>query len=146
PQILTLCTELYIMAYRLRSKTQCIEGMVTMGLLTLQTAVLFLEVSLAGAEVQEVSDDSRDILRRGLPFEANDQDKFHRDELVTALTGASICVTGGRFFVINRPFIITVISAVTTYFIVMMQFIQSSEMGSVAVIDTTSSPSNCSLA
>ncbi|KAK8400959.1 hypothetical protein O3P69_002623 [Scylla paramamosain] len=121
--ILTLCTELYIMAYRLGSKAQATEGMVTVGLLTLQTAVLFLEVSLAAAEVQEV-----------------------RDELVTALTGPSICVTGGKFFIINRPFIITVISAVTTYFIVMMQFMQSSEMGSVGLIDTTRSPSNCSLA
>ncbi|KAK8372958.1 hypothetical protein O3P69_012325 [Scylla paramamosain] len=144
--ILTLCTELYIMAYRLGSKAQATEGMVTVGLLTLQTAVLFLEVSLAAAEVQEVSDDGRDILRRGLPFDANDREKFHRDELVTALTGPSICVTGGKFFIINRPFIITVISAVTTYFIVMMQFMQSSEMGSVGLIDTTRSPSNCSLA
>ena len=63
PQILTLCTELYIIAYRLRSKTHGIEGMVTMGLLTLQTAVLFLEVSLAGAEVQEVVSYERNSLR-----------------------------------------------------------------------------------
>lgn len=33
---------------------------------------------------------------------------WQRDELVTALTGPSICITGGKFFVINRPFIITV--------------------------------------
>lgn len=42
------------MAYRLGSKAQGTEGMVSVGLLTLQTAALFLEVSLAAAEVQEV--------------------------------------------------------------------------------------------
>ncbi|XP_069974436.1 uncharacterized protein [Penaeus vannamei] len=122
--VVILCTELYLLAYRIGSKDYSVDSVVTTGLLTLQTAAVFVQVSLAAGAVEEVANDSVDVLRRGLPFNTSERDRFNRDELVMALTGSQICITGGKFFVINRPFIITVISAVVTYFIVMIQFMQ----------------------
>ncbi|XP_047472615.1 uncharacterized protein LOC125027565 [Penaeus chinensis] len=122
--VVILCTELYLLAYRIGSKDYSVDSVVTTGLLTLQTAAVFVQVSLAAGAVEEVANDSVDVLRRGLPYNTSERDRFNRDELVTALTGSQISITGGKFFVINRPFIITVISAVVTYFIVMIQFMQ----------------------
>lgn len=81
-------------------------------------------VSLSAAAIEEVANDSIDILRRGIPFNTSNRDKFNMEELTMALTRSPIYITGGKFFVINRPFIITVMSAVITYFIVMIQFMQ----------------------
>ncbi|KAK3852506.1 hypothetical protein Pcinc_040923 [Petrolisthes cinctipes] len=42
-------------------------------------------------------------------------------ELTVALTASPICITGGRFFSITRPFIITVVGAVLSYFVIVLQ-------------------------
>ncbi|XP_042223626.1 uncharacterized protein LOC121867674 [Homarus americanus] len=125
--VIILCTELYLLAYRIGSSQYSADGVIATSLMTLQTAAVFVQVSLSAAAVQEVADDSIDVLRRGLPYDTSDRDKFNKDELTTALTGSPLYITGGKFFVINRPFIITVLSAVVTYFIVMIQFMQPSQ-------------------
>ncbi|KAG7167971.1 putative Trehalose receptor-containing protein [Homarus americanus] len=102
--VIILCTELYLLAYRIGSSQYSADGVIATSLMTLQTAAVFVQVSLSAAAVQEV-----------------------KDELTTALTGSPLYITGGKFFVINRPFIITVLSAVVTYFIVMIQFMQPSQ-------------------
>ncbi|XP_064122470.1 uncharacterized protein LOC135226691 [Macrobrachium nipponense] len=122
--IVILCTELYLLAYRIGTQEYAADGVITTALMTLQTTVVFVQVSLAAAAVQEAAEDSLDILRRGIPFDASERDKFNKEELTTALTGATINISGGKYFTINRPFIITVLSAVITYFIVMIQFMQ----------------------
>ncbi|XP_045618597.2 uncharacterized protein [Procambarus clarkii] len=122
--VIIMCTELYLLAYRLGSQSYTPDGVVTTALITLQTTAVFIQVSLSAAGVQEVADESVDILRRGIPFDAPDRDKFNKEELWMALTGSPVYITGSKFFIINRPFIITVMSAVITYFIVMMQFMQ----------------------
>nr|XP_053646745.1 uncharacterized protein LOC128698514 isoform X1 [Cherax quadricarinatus] len=122
--VVILCTELYLLAYRLGCSIYSADGVVTIALMTLQTAAVFTMVSLSAAAIEEVANDSIDILRRGIPFNTSNRDKFNMEELTMALTRSPIYITGGKFFVINRPFIITVMSAVITYFIVMIQFMQ----------------------
>ncbi|KAK4297013.1 hypothetical protein Pmani_030531 [Petrolisthes manimaculis] len=123
--IVVLCAELYLLASRLGSTHHAAaEGAMAAGLLIVQTLAVFAQVSLAAAGVQEASEGSMDIVRRGLPYNCSDKDKFHREELTTSLTSSTIHISGGRYFIINRPFILTVVSAVATYFIVMLQLLQ----------------------
>lgn len=53
-QVVILCTELYLLAYRIGSKDYSVDSVVTTGLLTLQTAAVFVQVSLAAGAVEEV--------------------------------------------------------------------------------------------
>ncbi|XP_066947300.1 uncharacterized protein [Macrobrachium rosenbergii] len=75
--IVILCTELYLLANRIGTQEYAADGVITTALMTLQTTVVFVQVSLAAAAVQEASEDSLDILRRGIPFDASERDKFN---------------------------------------------------------------------
>ncbi|XP_042884717.1 uncharacterized protein LOC122261260 [Penaeus japonicus] len=74
--VVILCTELYLLAYRIGSKDYSLDSVVTTGLLTLQTAAVFVQVSLAAGAVEEEASDSVDVLRRGLPFSTSERDRF----------------------------------------------------------------------
>ncbi|KAK3854707.1 hypothetical protein Pcinc_038836 [Petrolisthes cinctipes] len=140
--IVVLCAELYLLASRLGSSHNAAEGAMAAGLLIVQTLAVFAQVSLAAAGVQEASEGSMDIVRRGLPYNCSDKDKFHREELTTSLTSSTIHISGGRYFIINRPFILTVVSAVATYFIVMLQLLQPHTQNQYQPTTTTLDPFN----
>lgn len=54
-QVVTLCTEIYLLAYRMCcGEDISIDGLITTAIIFLHTAILFLEVSLAAAGVHEV--------------------------------------------------------------------------------------------
>ncbi|XP_068210583.1 uncharacterized protein [Palaemon carinicauda] len=121
-QVVTLCLELYLVAYRMSLGEQYqTEELAWQTIIIAQTFIVFFLVSMKASYVYEEASSSLDVLRRGLPYTASDKDKFHFKELVTSVTGSPICITGGGFFYINRPFIITVIGAVVSYFIIILQ-------------------------
>ncbi|XP_066948371.1 LOW QUALITY PROTEIN: uncharacterized protein Orco [Macrobrachium rosenbergii] len=121
-QVVTLCLELYLVAYRMSLGEQYqAEELAWQTIIIAQTFIVFFLVSIKASYVYEEASSSVDVLRRGLPYSASDKDKFHFKELVTSVTGSPICITGGGFFYINRPFIITVIGAVLSYFIIILQ-------------------------
>ncbi|XP_063591226.1 gustatory receptor family protein 3-like [Penaeus indicus] len=121
-QVVTMCLELYLVAYRVGMQTHYERGeALWQSLIITQTFAVFLLVSIQASAVYEEAEASVDVLRRGLPFAAPDRVKFHFGELITSLTGSPICITGGKFFYIHRPFIITVVGAVLSYFIIILQ-------------------------
>ncbi|XP_042223625.1 uncharacterized protein LOC121867673 [Homarus americanus] len=121
-QVVTLCLELYLIAYRIGIGAGYHgQEAVWQTLIMVQTCIVFFLVSLKASRVGEEAETSVDVLRRGLPYTASDKDKFHFRELTVALTSSPVCITGGRFFTINRPFIITVVGAVLSYFIIVLQ-------------------------
>ncbi|XP_071535839.1 uncharacterized protein [Panulirus ornatus] len=120
--VVMLCAELYLVAYRLGvglrySKEEAVCQTMIIG----QTSVTFLLVSLSASAVHDEAEGSVDVVRRGLPYTASDSDKFHMRQLQLAVMGAPIYISGGRFFAIHRPFILTVMSAVASYFIIILQ-------------------------
>ncbi|XP_069164085.1 uncharacterized protein [Procambarus clarkii] len=123
--VVIVCTELYLLAKNVGSGAYRVEELVILVLLTLQTFWLLVHVSLAAGAVQEQANGSGDVLARGLPHYASDADKFNVGELTRALIIAPAYITGGNFFIINRSFILTVMSVVASYFIVILQFMQS---------------------
>ncbi|XP_069974442.1 uncharacterized protein [Penaeus vannamei] len=121
-QVVTMCLELYLVAYRVGMQTHYERGeALWQSLIITQTFTVFLLVSIQASAVYEEAEASVDVLRRGLPYNAPDCVKFHFSELITSLTGSPICITGGKFFYIHRPFIITVVGAVLSYFIIILQ-------------------------
>ncbi|XP_063588727.1 uncharacterized protein LOC134765859 [Penaeus indicus] len=123
--IVVICTELYLLAQRLGSRHYEADEVIVLILLTLQTTSLFVMVSLAAGGVQDEAGVGGEILRRGLPFDACDRDKYHAWELTRSLSITPVYITGGNFFTINRAFILTVVSAVASYFIVILQFMNT---------------------
>ncbi|XP_045116719.1 uncharacterized protein LOC123507672 [Portunus trituberculatus] len=121
-QVVTLCLELYLVAYRvgIGAPFHHLEAAWQL-LVIVQTCLVFLFVSLKASRVAEAAENCTDILRRSLPYSASVREKYHFSELVVALTSDRICITGGRFFYINRPFIITVVGAVVSYFVIVLQ-------------------------
>lgn len=43
--------------------------------------------------------------------------------LLTSLSGTPIMLTGGKFFALHRPFLLTIMGITVTYFVVMVQMI-----------------------
>ncbi|XP_042235139.1 uncharacterized protein LOC121874885 [Homarus americanus] len=133
--VVIVCTELYLLAKGVAGVYR-VEELVILVLLTLQTSWLLVHVSLAAGTVQEQAEASGDVLGRGLPYEASDRDKFNVGELARSLTTSQVYITGGNFFIINRSFILTVVSVVASYFIVILQFMQSCSAPEVEVLPT----------
>ncbi|XP_068222921.1 uncharacterized protein [Palaemon carinicauda] len=125
--VVIVCTELYLLAQRLKSKTREMDEMIILCLFTVQTTSLLIHVSLAAGSVQEQAETSRDVLIRGLPVTASEDDKFYMGELTRSVSIVSVYISGGNFYAVNRPFILTVVSVVASYFIVILQFMHSCE-------------------
>ncbi|XP_045107296.1 uncharacterized protein LOC123502141 isoform X1 [Portunus trituberculatus] len=136
--VIIVCTELYLLAQGVGSGLLLTEEVVVLILLTVQTTWLLVHVSLAAAGVQEQAEATGDVLGRGLPYSASPEDKHYVGELTRSLVVSPLHITGGNFFTINRSFILTVVSVVLSYFIVILQFTQS--CGSPA--DTTTTATN----
>ncbi|XP_064080701.1 uncharacterized protein LOC135197596 [Macrobrachium nipponense] len=125
--IVIVCTELYLLAQRMKSKTTEVDELVILCLFAVQTTSILVHVSLAAGSVQEQADSSRDVLIRGLPITASEDDKFYMGELTRSVSIVSVYISGGNFYTVNRPFILTVVSVVASYFIVILQFMHSCE-------------------
>ncbi|KAK8723829.1 hypothetical protein OTU49_011564 [Cherax quadricarinatus] len=140
-QVVTLCLELYLVAYRIGVGTGYYgHEAIWQAIIISQTCIVFFLVSLKASRVCEEAERCVDVLRHGLPYTASDKDKFHFGELTVALTSSPICISGGRFFTINRPFIITVVGAVLSYFVIVLQLklpSASSVRQNLAALNTT---------
>ncbi|XP_045618629.1 uncharacterized protein [Procambarus clarkii] len=129
-QVVTLCLELYLVAYRIGAGAGYAgQEAAWQTIIIFQTCIVFFLVSLKASRVYEEAERCVDVLRRGLPYTASEKDKHHYGELTLALTASPICISGGRFFYINRPFIITVVGAVVSYFIIVLQLKHPSVSG-----------------
>ncbi|XP_050721097.1 uncharacterized protein LOC127000967, partial [Eriocheir sinensis] len=140
--VVIVCTELYLLAQGVGSGLLLTEEVVVLVLLTLQTTWLLVHVSLAAAGVQEQAEATGDVLGRGLPFAASAEDKHHVGELTRSLAVSPLHITGGNFFTINRSFILTVVSVVLSYFIVILQFTQSCGSPAASLANSTTITTN----
>ncbi|XP_076064376.1 uncharacterized protein LOC143038705 [Oratosquilla oratoria] len=121
--LVTLCVQMYLLAYRMaQGEEYTADEAIWHSVLILQTVLMFFLVSLSASGIPEEIDASADVLRRGLPYDAPDRAKYHFSELMSAVTaGPPVAISGGKFFIISRPFIITVVGAVVSYFVIILQ-------------------------
>ncbi|CAL8110942.1 unnamed protein product [Orchesella dallaii] len=126
-QLLNMCFELYMLAKsgteeftRSDNSTKGLD--IVAAVLTLvQNVYFFFTVSLDGAYVGEEAAKGLEALRCHY---VSPSSSIHRKYLVYNLGtiyNQRIAVTGGKFFIIDRPFIITVLGAVLTYFVIILQ-------------------------
>ncbi|CAG7712545.1 unnamed protein product [Allacma fusca] len=132
-QIMNMCFELYYLARSGTFKSSSINCAVTevnqhgdivaAVLLLIQNVSIFLQVSLVAAYVQDEAQKGYDILRnKGVPLCFQSRPKRYFVQSLMQSFSQKIVMTGGKFFSIDRPFVITVLGAVCTYFVIILQF------------------------
>lgn len=74
----------------------------------------------------EVMEEARTIVKVCLEIQ-EDLDPVEREEvfkLLALVEAKSVCCTAGNYFVLNRSCLFSILSVVTTYFIILVQFHQ----------------------
>ncbi|XP_021947086.2 uncharacterized protein LOC110845035 [Folsomia candida] len=119
-QLLNMCFELYYLARSGTYNKTPLEILAAL-IVLVQNIYIFFTVSLDAANVNEEAMRGLEILRRtGISQNQSIHRKYLMANMQIIFT-QKIVLSGGKYFSVDRPFIVTVLGAVFTYFIIVLQ-------------------------